>query len=394
MADEIVPTPVNAPEGVSPELHQMMQASLTGKAPETIVNDNGGGQIAAPLTDTPPAPIPFSFDTIKEKYGFEKPEDFFTEIDGWKTKATTTAPAPEPLKFENPTSESVFKALQAGKFNEVYSVLDQQNKLDRLTSLEVNKDTASEIIKLGMQLKYKNLSPEEIDFQYKEEYSIPKEPVFNELKETQDEFDEKHAAWKEQAYRIEMKRTIQAKQLIPELENAKAQLKFPEISSQQDEGYIQYKKSLEQQTQAEAEMKEIFKPFTPVTIQTKMPFNDETNKIAFEFQYQPDEKSFSRSVEVATNPEKFLAHFSSSNGEFDNAAFLKAIDVALNYDSYLMAAMTQAKNATIKSSLPDNSGNGMNRQPITPAAEPTELDKQMRMALDPYQRNGRQLVTN
>lgn len=61
-----------------------------------------------------------------------------------------------------------------------------------------------------------------------------------------------------------------------------------------------------------------------------------------------------------------------------------------------MEAMKQAKNAAIKAMLPDNSaGTGLNRQPVLPDVQQTELDKQMEMALKPYMRgNGRLQPTN
>ena len=53
----------------------------------------------------------------------------------------------------------------------------------------------------------------------------------------------------------------------------------------------------------------------------------------------------------------------------------------MNKDKIIREAINQGKNAMLKASLPDNSGNqGMNRQPIVTAGEPSELDKQMQLA--------------
>jgi hypothetical protein len=58
---------------------------------------------------------------------------------------------------------------------------------------------------------------------------LPKEPVFNELKETQDEFDERHAEWKERISNLEMKASIAATMAKPEIEKAKAEIVLPDI---------------------------------------------------------------------------------------------------------------------------------------------------------------------
>ena len=53
--------------------------------------------------------------------------------------------------------------------------------------------------------------------------------------------------------------------------------------------------------------------------------------------------------------------------------------------------MNQAKNATIKAMLPDNSQpSGMNRMPIDPIGEKSDLQKQMDIALGQYMTKGRQ----
>ncbi|WP_434127652.1 hypothetical protein, partial [Enterococcus faecium] len=57
------------------------------------------------------------------------------------------------LKYENEKSERVAKALQAGNLKEVYKALDQEERLNELTSIEVNKDTAEKIIKMAIGVK-------------------------------------------------------------------------------------------------------------------------------------------------------------------------------------------------------------------------------------------------
>lgn len=397
MADEIIQTS-NAPEGVPAEVHQLMQAALTGIAPASaqVINTS--------IADTPPVAnqqispnIPATsipnteeqiFDAdeyIKSSLGFDNMQVAKTEIEILRQKANAQ-PATPSYKFDNETIDTIFKALQSGELTKVHSALDQQIRIDKLIAADVNKDTAADIIKLGMQLELKDLTPEEINYKYNKQYGAPKEPVQTTM-ESDEDFEIRQNEWKEVVADIEMNRVIEAKVMKPRIAAAKNEIKFPQSTQQVDEDYIQYKKSLEARPQVEAEIREIYKKITPEVIGTKLPFNDEANKIAFEFQYLPDGDSFSKSVDMALNVDKFLDTFYSSDGQFDNAKFVSALHFALNKDAYLLEAMKQAKNATIKASLPDNTTGGLQRQ-MMQTHEPTELDKQMNFALQPFMKNG------
>lgn len=386
MADDIVvEQPVLEPQqpAVNPEVAKQMGIALNlgqqkqEEAVQEVVNNEAGKQqqIVVP-----------TFEILKDKFGYETPDAAVAEIEA--LRQFKAAPPVAEISFENEFNEKLFKAIQAGKVKEVTQMLAQQDRLDSLTTTDVTKDNAADIIKLGMQFEYKDLTPEEIDYKYKKQFTIPKEPVKGELEED-DDFDARKTEWKSQVADIEMNRIIEAKLMKPKLETAKSQIKFPEIATQVDEGYIQYQKQLEEQPQLDAALQEIYKTFTPKTIETKVPFNDEANKIAFEFQYEPDSESFNKAVEMTLDPNKFLNNFRASDGTFDNPKFLKAIYFALNGDKMLSEGMKQAKNATIKSTLPDNSSNGGLQRQFPQTQEPSELDKQMQTALRGYQPQAR-----
>lgn len=86
-----------------------------------------------------------------------------------------------------------------------------------------------------MQLKHKDLTPQEIDYKFNKQFGIPKEPT--ELAtETEDEFKERHDQWKELVADVEMNRIIEAKTAKPDLEKAKAELVLPEIQQKENQG--------------------------------------------------------------------------------------------------------------------------------------------------------------
>lgn len=270
----------------------------------------------------------------------------------------------------------------AGKTDEVYEYLNEQRQLDRLTTAEVSKDTADEIIKLGMKLRYKDegLNETEIAYKFNKQYSIPKEPV--ELAtETTEEFEQRHNDWKEQVADIEMSKIIDAKVAKRDLEAAKQKLVLPTVESSVDEGYIQYKKDLEESARIDEETKIAYKAFTPEAVEAKMNFNDEANKIAFEFQYKPTQEEFAQAVEMVTNPEKFWGMYKNSDGSPNRQKFLQDIQFLVSREKMTMEAMKQAKNATIKQMLlADNSQSGQFQRQPAQSGEPSEIHKLMQQA--------------
>jgi len=157
-----------------------------------------------------------------KELGFETAEDLKAELEALRNKKT------EPL-YENEQSKKVHQLLAEGKIKEVIDVYKVQEQLDRYSSVEVNKDTAEGILKLSMQLKAPKLTQEQIDFQYKQEYMPPKEPVQKNV-EDDTEFEERMNEWKERCQSIEMKRNIAATMAQPDLEAAKQKIQLPNIS--------------------------------------------------------------------------------------------------------------------------------------------------------------------
>lgn len=270
----------------------------------------------------------------------------------------------------------------AGKTDEVFEYLNEQRQLDRLTTAEVSKDTADEIIKLGMKLRYKDegLNETEIAYKFNKQYSIPKEPV--ELaSETAEEFEQRHNDWKEQVADIEMSKIIDAKVAKRDLEAAKQKLVLPSVETSVDEDYIQYKKDLEESAKIDEETKIAYKAFTPEAVEAKMNFNDEANKIAFEFQYKPTQEEFAQAVEMVTNPEKFWGMYKNSDGSPNRQKFLQDIQFLVSREKMTMEAMKQAKNATIKQMLlADNSQSGQFQRQPAQQGEPSEIHKLMQQA--------------
>lgn len=359
------------------QLAEQMAISLNGGiVPETIAQQQAAA--TATTVDTPPSD---PFGIFKEKFGYETPEAAITDIES--LRAFKAAPPAAEFKFENPDSEKVMRALQAGKHTEVYQILEQQMKIDSLTEGEMTPEKAAEVVKLGMQIKYKDLSSKEIDHKFNKTYALPPKPVQTSDEEPE-EYQARVATWQAVVDDKQMDLMIEAKLAKPDLQTAKTKLVFPEIGQTVDEDYVQWKKAIEDNGKLAEQTAQAYKAFTPKTIETKINFNDEANKIAFEFQYEPDVQGFAQSVEMVSDVTLFWKQFINPDGSPNREKFLDAVYFASNKDKVILAAMNQAKNATIKASLPDNSTGGLIRQMPQGQEDVSELDKQMRQSLKGY----------
>lgn len=394
MADEIIQQQAEAPvveaqPDFKAELAQQMAISLNGgmlpqesaPAAEAPAGEAAQANEPAGTSTTPPPADPFSL--FKEKFGYETPEAAIQEIE--QLRAFKAAPTYEyPVVEMAEEVQELVKAWNAGEKEKVWQALDREVKVERLINAEVTKDTAADIVKMGMQLKYKDLTPDEINYKFNKQYGLPAKPV-QAAEEMDEDYQARVNSWQEQVNDRQMDLMIEAKLAKPDLQQFKGKLTFPDIQAQKqvDEGYLQYQKMLEEQPKIDEQIKAAFKALTPKSIETKLNFKDEANKIDFQFQFEPNAEKFAKAIDVASNLGNFFDYFKKPDGTPDRERLVDAVYFAMDKENYLMAALSQSKNATIKASLPDNSNGGMVRQ-MPQQQEPNELDMQMRNSLKGY----------
>jgi hypothetical protein len=377
-----------------PEIKAQMEASLNYANPGfnpiqsseqlSEAAEGAGGQGQAEQQQ--PANTPFDFSIFKDKYGYETPEAAMTEIETLRQLKNAPPIAPE-IEFKGEYSQKIFAALKEGKTEDVYKFLDEQMKLDRFSTQEISKDSAEDIIKTAMRLEYTNLTDEEINYQFNQQYKTPKEPV-QKLEEDDDDFKLRKDEWTENVQDINMRKVIAAKMAQPKLLSAKQTLTLPDIQKAADPGYqeyLAYKQESENQQQIDDQTIEAYKAFTPKELKVVTNFKDVANKIDFNFEFEPDVEGFAKAIEMVSDPEKYYASYKNSDGTPNRKKFLEDMYFAQNRDKVIMEAIKQGKNAAIKATLPDNTqGTGMNRQPIAGDVELTDLQKQMQNALGRY----------
>lgn len=133
--------------------------------------------------------------------------------------------------YENELSEKIHKALLEGKHDEVYSFLDQKNRIDKLSTVEIkDRKTAEEVVKEAMRIKYSDLSADEINYKFNRQFKIPEEPKQT-VMESDDEFQERLDEYKQKVQDINTELMIEAKTVRPEIAQRRAEIKLPSLDN-------------------------------------------------------------------------------------------------------------------------------------------------------------------
>jgi hypothetical protein len=364
--------------GIKAELDQQMAISLNGgMQPAAAAEGAGAANGDAPAAVTTDAPAdPFAL--FKEKFGYTTPEAAVQDIEA--LRAFRAAPPAAEMKFENETSKLVAEALQKGDMKAVYDVLHQQMQIDRLTTGDVSEEMATEIVKYGMQIKYKDLSPAEVNYKFNKQFGLPPKPV-QQTAEDADDYNARVAVWQAQVDDRRMELTIEAKTMRPDLAAAKSKLVFPTIARPQEQEFQEWQKTIQESEALAAETTQAYKAFTPKSLETKLNFKDEPNKIDFDFTHEPDPQSFAKVIDMVSDINKFWQSFIGPDGVPDRKGFAEALYFGMNRNKVILDAINQSKNATIKAMLPDNSTGGLVRQLPTGQQQQSELDTLMRASL-------------
>jgi len=193
---------------------------------------------------------------VKREYGWENAELGKKELEELREYKTKVKPAEE-IKFANEESEKLHKAILAGNKKEVYKILERQERLERLSSLELNPSNASAIVRANMQIKGDELglTEDEINYEFNKKYSIPAKPVKLDT-DLDGEYEQRLSEWEQAKRNVEMELMIAAKYARPELDKIKSELVIPDIAPKQVQP--EAKQPTQEELDAEAAFKSEF----------------------------------------------------------------------------------------------------------------------------------------
>jgi len=245
---------------------------------ETKVQENV--EIQEPVQTT-------QFDTnqfVKERFGYDSVEEAEQEFKKFKESSENAN-----FEFKDGVSKTLFDAIKEGKTDDVYEILNQQKRLEKLTTSELNPNLAVDIIKTNIQNKYKDLNQDEVDLLFYDQYFVPLKP-----EQGYDESDEDYAGkvktWQSQVDYVEKKMMIEAKVIRPELEKLKSELRLPDIygqERQEAESQEEFESMQQARTVYEKTLESDFNNFKGFDVTVK----DEDVEIPISFNVSDEERS-------------------------------------------------------------------------------------------------------
>jgi len=219
---------------------------------------------------------------VREKFGFDSVEQAEQEF-----KRVKDFKEPE-FSFKDDISKTLFDAIKEGKSDEIYDILNQQKRLDKLTNAELNPSLAVDIIKTNIQNKYKDLTSDEVDLLFYENYFTPLKPEQG-YDETDEDYATKLKTWQSQIDYVDKKMIIDAKVIRPELAKLKSELRLPDIYGlEQQEAQSREEFAVAQQARSvyERTLDSEFQSFSGFNVSVK----DEEVDIPISFNVAEDER--------------------------------------------------------------------------------------------------------
>lgn len=237
--------PVELAEGFNPfSDEQQIQKAEGAPANNTAAESPAVNESTSTVdfTETSSQSETQSFDPnafIKERFGFDTVDEAEQEF----MRLIEEREQQPQFDFSDDISRTLFDAIREGKTDDVYDILSQQKRLEKLTTAEVTPDLAYDIIKTNLQNKYQDLTADEVDLLFYESYNFPPKPEQG-YEETDEDYKEKLQNWQSQVDFIEKRMVIDAKVIRPELNKLKSDLKLPDIY-----GLGEYESALQEESE-------------------------------------------------------------------------------------------------------------------------------------------------
>lgn len=221
---------------------------------------------------------------IKERFGFDtvdEAEEAFSRLIEENERNTQ-------FQFKDDVSKTLFDAIKEGKADDVYEVLNQQKKLEKLINSELNYEIAAEIVKTNIKNKHSSLSNEDVDLLFYDQFFVPLKPEQG-YDESDDDYAAKVSQWQSQVDYTERRLMIEAKVLKPEIEKLRSELTLPDIyneSGREAESQAEFEIMQEARSIYEKTLDSDFQSFNGFNVSVK----DEDVEIPISFNVAEEER--------------------------------------------------------------------------------------------------------
>ena len=217
---------------------------------------------------------------VRERFGFESVEQAEQEFK--KLKETPS------FEFKDDVSKTLFDAIKEGKADDVYEVLNQQKRLEKLINSELNSEIAAEIVKTNIKNKHKSLSNEDVELLFYDQFFVPLKPEQG-YDESDDDYAAKVSQWQSQVDYTERRLMIEAKVLKPEIEKLRSEITLPDIyneSGREAESQAEFEIMQEARSIYERTLDSDFQSFNGFNVSVK----DEDVEIPISFNVAEEER--------------------------------------------------------------------------------------------------------
>jgi len=306
-----------------------------------------------------------SFDSnqfVKERFGYESVEQAEQEFKKLKEQPS--------FEFKDNVSKSLFDAIKEGKADEVYEILNQQKRLEKLTTSELTPDLAAEIVKTNIKNKYKDLDQGEVDLLFYDQFFVPLKP-----EQGYDESDEDYAGkvktWQSQVDYADKKLMIEAKVIRPELEKLKSEIKLPDIYNEagmEAESQAEFEMSQKARSIYEKTLDSEFQSFNGFNVTVK----DEDVEIPISFNLGEDEKlAMKNSLTDFDSDSYFGERWFAEDGKPKVQQIMADKYLLENYTKILQKVANEAASQKMLSHLKKNGNININQTPTPQGMTPS-----------------------
>ena len=306
-----------------------------------------------------------SFDTnqfVKERFGYDSVEQAEQEFKKLKEQPS--------FEFKDDISRTLFDAIKEGKADDVYEILNQQKRLEKLTTSELTPDLAAEIVKTNIKNKYKDLTPEDVDLLFYDQYFVPSKP-----EQAYDESDEDYAGkvktWQSQVDYADKKLMIEAKVIRPELEKLKSEIKLPDIYNEagmEAESQAEFEMSQKARSIYEKTLDSEFQSFNGFNVTVK----DEDVEIPISFNLGEDEKlAMKNSLTDFDSDSYFGERWFAEDGKPKVQQIMADKYLLENYTKILQKVANEAASQKMLSHLKKNGNININQTPTPQGTTPS-----------------------
>jgi len=372
-SDEDVVPQVQPQVEVAPTANEQQNVDNTANtSPDAIVSEN---QQQTQQTDYSTF-NPDSF--IKERFGFdtvdEAEEEFLRLIEEREQ-------SPE-FDFSDDVSRTLFDAIREGKTDDVYQILNEQKRIDKLTNSELTTEIAAEIVKTNIQNKFKDLSADEVDLLFYDQFFVPLKPEQG-YDETDEDYSEKLRTWQAQADYTEKRLMIEAKVLRPEIAKLRSEINLPDIYNeagreaqyQEEFEYLQQARSVYERT-----LDSEFQSFNGFNVSVK----DDDVEIPISFNVAEDERLALKQELSDFDGEAYLENrWFNEEGKPNVRQIMADKYVLENLPRILQKIANEAASQRVLAHIKRNGNININQSPTPQGAKPdlngTEAER-LRMA--------------